>query len=178
MNFKVLLFNALGTYHSCNVYQSLKAKKEKERKISVMDKNKDFSSKKNPNDTVENEESKALVTTESYYNSLTVPEEKDGEDRYYEVFEKVKHKTRLWSVLSIAFSSVSLICSFLGWVGLIIGICGVIFALVSRFCLKFFDTISLVSIIIAIFGIVFGGVFILWPYMLDAVAAFSLISLI
>ncbi len=134
-----------------------------------MDKNYGFSEEE------KSEESKALATTDSYYHSITVPEEKeDGEDRYYEVFEKVKHKTRLWSVVSVVLSAVSLICSFFGLAGLLIGIAAIGFAMISRFCLKYFDNISLVSIIIAIFGIVFGGVFMLWPYIAGTVAAISL----
>lgn len=96
------------------------------------------------------------VTPESYYHNIS-ESSKDGEDRYYEIFEKSKHKNLGWSVASLALGVISVFCCFFGWVGLVFGVAAVACSVVSRFLLGFFDVMSVAGLILGIFGIVFGG---------------------
>ena len=102
------------------------------------------------------EKEEVEVTPESYYHNIREAS-RDGEDRYYEIFEKSKHKTLGWSVASLTFGIISVLCCFFGWVGLIFGIVAVILSVISRISLGFFDGMSVAGLILGIFGIVFGG---------------------
>ena len=95
-------------------------------------------------------------TPESFYHDITTPPA-EGEDRYYEIFEKTKHKTMGFSVASLIFGVVSLLCCYFGWAGMILGIIAIALSAVSRFILKYFDGICLAGLILGIFGVVFGG---------------------
>ena len=107
-------------------------------------------------ETTEKEET-ALTTPapESFYHDITA-EKSESEDRYYEVFNKDKPKYILWSLISAILGGISVICAFFGWGGIIIGAVGLVFAIVSRINLKYFDKISIMGLILSIFGIVFG----------------------
>lgn len=100
------------------------------------------------------EETKKSVP-ESYYSNITTPTDK--EDRYYEIFEKTKHKTRGWSVAALIFAIISVFCSFFGWIGLIFGIIAISLSVFSRITLGYFDGICIAGLILGIFGIVFSG---------------------
>lgn len=89
-------------------------------------------------------------------------ESKSSDDRYYEVFEKSKTKSMVWSVLSLVFGIVSVALSATGFVTLILGVLAVVFAVVSRVKLGYFDTKTIVGMTLGIFGIVFGAVMIVW----------------
>ena len=96
---------------------------------------------------------------ESYYSDITEVGVK--EDRYYEIFEKSKHKTRSWSVVALALAAVSVFCSWFGWIGLIFGICAIILSVVSRITLGYFDGVCICGLILGIFGVVFSGTMII-----------------
>ncbi|MBQ9070535.1 MAG: DUF4190 domain-containing protein [Clostridia bacterium] len=101
-------------------------------------------------------ENKALATPETYYHNINTPEG-EKEDRYYEIFDKSK-KTMGWSVASLVLGIVSVLCCCLGWVGLLMGALAIVFAVVSRVSLGYFDGMSIAGLILGIFGVVFGGV--------------------
>ena len=63
---------------------------------------------------------------------------------------------RTWSAVSLIFSILSVGFFWLAWLGLIFGVISIAFALVSRKVLGYFDSVALVSIIIAVFGSVFA----------------------
>ena len=86
----------------------------------------------------------------------------ESNDRYYEVFEKSKTKTMFWSVMSLAFGIASVALSVFGWVALSLGTLAVIFAVVSRIKLGYFDNKTIVGMMLGIFGIVFGVVMVVW----------------
>lgn len=109
----------------------------------------------------QNTEETALTTPapEAYYEEVDSEEAeniKDKEERYYEVFNKDKPKYIIWSLISAILGGISVICAFFGWGGLIVGGCAVVFAIISRINLKYFDKISIMGLILGIFGIVFG----------------------
>ena len=114
------------------------------------------------NEESEKETSLAMPANENYYHEVSSDnsdskENKDSEDRYYEVFDKDKPKYIIWSLISAILGAISVLCAFFGWGGLIIGAGAVAFAIVSRVNLKYFDKISIVGLILGIFGMVFGA---------------------
>ena len=111
-------------------------------------------------------EEKSLATPETYYHDINTPPA-DGEDRYYEFFNKDKPKTIVWSLASMILGIVSIVCSLFGWVGLIFGIAAVVLAIVSRLNLGYFDKMSVLGLIFGIFGIVFGAAIIIFDILVE-----------
>ena len=69
-----------------------------------------------------------------------------------------KGKTRLWSVISLSLAILALVLCFLGWVSMALCTIAVAFAIVSRKMLGYFDKITLASLIVSIFAMVFSAV--------------------
>lgn len=65
-------------------------------------------------------------------------------------------KTFGWSVASMIIGIMSVVCCFLGWSGLVLGAAAVVFSIVSRRRLGYFDGMSVAGLILGIFGFVFG----------------------
>ena len=65
-------------------------------------------------------------------------------------------KTVAWSVASLIAGIVSVVCCSLGWTGIILGALAVIFAILSRRMLGYFDGRSIAGLVLGIFGFVFG----------------------
>ena len=81
--------------------------------------------------------------------------ESDSEYVYKKVI-KNKEQRRTWSVISIVLAGLSLLlCSF-SWAGLVLGLASIGAAVIFRIRLGYFDKLSLVALIVAIFGIVFA----------------------
>lgn len=110
----------------------------------------------------ENEKTSLAPVQESYFRDITVPDNKEKTDRYYEIFNKDKPKKMIWSIVSVVLAISSVVCCFFGWIGLIIGVIAVGFSLISRYSLKYFDMLSIIGLIVGIFGIVFGSVCFAW----------------
>ncbi len=78
-----------------------------------------------------------------------------------------KQHSRAWSVASITVSIVGLLCCcFVDWLSIVLGTLAVIFAIISRRNIGYFDGISLTGLIVGIFGIVFGVASIVLEYVL------------
>jgi hypothetical protein len=106
----------------------------------------------------ESSEQKAVTVADSYYGtSLEVAEDNDNRERYYEIFDKEKNRTRIWSVISLALAVIALALSAFGWIGLVFAILAPVFSVVSRVYLKFFDGIAIAGLIIGIFALVISG---------------------
>jgi len=92
---------------------------------------------------------------------------KNNQEEY--VYKKVmldKKNSRAWSVASIAVSTASLICCcFVDWLGVILSVLAIVFALISRKNIGYFDGLSLAGLIVGIFGIVFGITSIVLGYL-------------
>jgi hypothetical protein len=86
-------------------------------------------------------------------NNETMPDE---EEYVYRTVMDGKTPTRLWSIISLVFSIVATSGCYLGWPGILLGILGLAIAIVSRKLLGYFDKMTLSSIIVAIFAIVFS----------------------
>ena len=89
----------------------------------------------------------------------------DGIDQGKMVIEP-KSRSKAWSVSALIVSILSLICCCFGWFGIICGVLGIVFAIISRRSIGYFDGLSIASIIVSIFGIVFGGVLTYLSYAL------------
>ena len=82
----------------------------------------------------------------------------NGQEEY--VYQKVmldKRNSRAWSIASLLVSIASLLCCcFVDWLGMVLGALAIVFALISRKNIGYFDGLSLAGLIVGIFGIVFG----------------------
>ena len=78
----------------------------------------------------------------------------------------VKSNTRLYSVISICLSILSVILFFLPIGGIICGVLGILFAIFSRKNLGYFDNISLWGLIVGIFGLVFSVMSFILGYLI------------
>ena len=80
-----------------------------------------------------------------------------GDEYAYRSVMKEMGKTRLWSVISLSASILALLLCFLGWVGMALCTIAMAFAIVSRRMLGYFDKITLASLIVSIFAMVFSA---------------------
>jgi hypothetical protein len=76
------------------------------------------------------------------------------------VYKKVmldKKNSRAWSVASLSVSVISLLCCcFVDWLGLVLSALSIVFALISRKNIGYFDGLAIAGLIIGIAGMVFG----------------------
>lgn len=72
------------------------------------------------------------------------------------VMRNGKPKTLSLSLASIIMGILSVTFGFLGWSGIILGICAVVLAILSRRRLGYFDGMSVGGLILGIFGFVLG----------------------
>ncbi len=89
---------------------------------------------------------------EDFYQDKTA----ESESINYEELMPQKNNRRSWSVAAFAVSVASVIFCFLPGLGIALGVFGIIFALVSRINLGYFDKISIGALILGAFGIAFG----------------------
>lgn len=75
-----------------------------------------------------------------------------------------KPKTLGWSVASLVMGIVSLFTCLFGWASIVFGVIAIVFALISRFSLGYFDGKSIIGLILGIFGTVFGASMIIFIY--------------
>ena len=67
-----------------------------------------------------------------------------------------KPKTVVFSIVSLVLSVVSLVYGFSGFIGAIFGVCAIVFAIISRAHLGFFDKKTILGLILGIVGTIFG----------------------
>ncbi|MBR2650270.1 MAG: DUF4190 domain-containing protein [Clostridia bacterium] len=114
-----------------------------------------------------NEKNTAVIASDTYYTDVTLYDaNNDPEERYYELFDEDKPKSKIWSVISLVLGMISVALSPLGWVSLILGVAAIAFAIVSRVSLKYFDGMAVAGLILGIFGIVFGIAVIMIEYLI------------
>ena len=102
-----------------------------------------------------NEKNDAIIAPDSYYLDKTEKND-DGEERYYEVIDDSKPKSKIFSVISLILGVASVLLGFTGWPALILGALAIVFSIVSRVKLGYFDTMGIAGLMLGIFGIVFG----------------------
>ena len=91
---------------------------------------------------------------EDMYNQANEPQE---ESVPTEGHASEKPKTMAYSVASLILAMMSLACCCVGWASILFGILSIVFAIVSRRHLGYFDSMAVVGLIIGIVGTVCGG---------------------
>ena len=93
-----------------------------------------------------------------YDEQTTSCQEPEGDEQKYAYKNVIRDKQhrRTWSVISLALSILSVLLTYFSWVGLVLALASVVCAIVSRKNLGYFDKLSLGSIIVSIFGIMFA----------------------
>lgn len=97
---------------------------------------------------------------EARVNSEQSENTTEGDYAYKKVIRD-KHQRRTWSVVAIVLAVMSILLVYFSWVSLALAVLSIGAGLISRKNLGYFDKITLYSMIIAIFGVVFSlvGVF-------------------
>ena len=67
-----------------------------------------------------------------------------------------KRATIAWSVAALVLSILSLLCCCFDWLGLGLGVLAIVFSIVSRKSLGYFDGLSVAALVVGIIGAVFG----------------------
>jgi len=93
-------------------------------------------------------------------NDFNEKQSAQGQDPSEYAFRTVlrngRPKTMGWSVASLVLGIVSVVCCCFGWVSLALGSIAIIFSVLSRKSLGYFDGMSIAGLILGIFGLVFG----------------------
>lgn len=80
-----------------------------------------------------------------------------GEEHIYKTVMDMKSRSRAWSVAALAVAIFSVVCCcFGGWPSIVLGAVAIVFAVISRINIGYFDNLSIAALIVAIFGVVFG----------------------
>lgn len=82
--------------------------------------------------------------------------ESTEEEYLYKSVIEGKKKSRVWSVVSLICSIISLLCCCFPVMGIVLGILAIIFAVVSRSSIGYFDGLAIAGLIVGIFGLVFS----------------------
>ena len=89
-------------------------------------------------------------------NPNTENNEKKEEQYAFIGLFKGDKKSRIWSVTSIVMGVISLLLCFLPVLGIIFSVFSVIFTIVSRRVLGYFEGLGILGLIIGVFGFVFS----------------------
>ena len=84
----------------------------------------------------------------------------EGFQEPYKAVIEPRGRSKAWSVAALILSIGSIICCCFSWVGLVCGVLSIIFAIISRRTLGYFDGLSIAAIIVSIFGIAFSALII------------------
>ena len=76
-------------------------------------------------------------------------------------------KTLGWSLASLICGIAGAATASFGFSGIILGVCAIIFAIVSRRILGYFDGKSIAGLILGIFGLIFGAAMLIYAATLD-----------
>ena len=92
-----------------------------------------------------------------------------GEEHVYKTVMDMKSRSRAWSVAALAVAVFSIVCCcFGGWPSIVLGAIAIVFAVISRINIGYFDNLSIAALIVAIFGMVFGIAMTLLTFTLES----------
>ena len=84
-------------------------------------------------------------------------EASEANEPIYKTVMDMKGRSRAWSVAALAVAIISVVCCcFGGLASIVLGVVAIVFAMLSRLNIGYFDNLSIAALIVAIFGIVFG----------------------
>lgn len=80
-----------------------------------------------------------------------------SEDFAYTIFDsRGRPKNKAFSIASMVCGVLSISFSFFGWAALVLGICAIIFSIISRKNMGYFNGFAIAGLITGIIGTVFG----------------------
>ncbi len=91
-----------------------------------------------------------------YEEDLYGYEKEDKESLEKIIDEIATPKSEGYALLSLIFGIFSVVCCFVGWAGLTTGVIAIVLAVMSRRHLGYFDTMTVIGLILGICGAVFG----------------------
>jgi len=95
------------------------------------------------------------------------PFEEHGEDYLFQtVTGRGRRKTYSWSLAAMICGIIAVICCT-GYVGIVLGALAIIFAIVSRKNLGYFDSMAIAGLVLGIIGFVLGLAVIITIYTMD-----------
>ena len=97
---------------------------------------------------------------DSYYGKYTGGTSDSGEENgyaYKTVMDGVP-RSRAWSVASLVLGILSVLCCCVAYGGLVMGVLAIVFAVISRRNLGYFDGMAIAGLVLGIIGTVFGAV--------------------
>ncbi|MBQ8879310.1 MAG: DUF4190 domain-containing protein [Clostridia bacterium] len=77
-----------------------------------------------------------------------------------------RSRSKAWSVVALILSILSVVCCCIDWFGVVCGVLALVFSIISRRSLGYFDGLSIAAIIVSIFGIVFSALLMYVGYLL------------
>ena len=93
----------------------------------------------------------------SYYGRYTDGDNAERSYAYKTVMDGVP-RSRGWSVASMVLGILSVLCCCISYGGLVMGLLAIVFAVISRRNLGYFDGMALAGLVLGIIGTVFGAV--------------------
>lgn len=92
----------------------------------------------------------------------------EGNDYLFKmVTNNGRRKTYGWSVAAMVSGIISVICCCTGYAGVIFGVAAIIFAIISRKNLGYFDGMAVAGLVLGIIGFVLGIALIIATYTID-----------
>lgn len=87
------------------------------------------------------------------------PKEKSplDDNEYYELPDSPEKRNRLWSVISLAASILSVVLCPFYYVSLVFAAIAIVGAVISRRTLGYFDGLSVAGLLLGLVGVVFGS---------------------
>ena len=101
-----------------------------------------------------------------YYGNRNDSFSEEESDVYKTVLRNGRPKTVGWSVASLVLGILSLVCCCFGWTGAIFGVGAIVFSVVSKRSLGYFDGMAIGGLVCGIFGCVFGFATIITSFLI------------
>ncbi len=95
------------------------------------------------------------------------PFEDDNDYLFKMVTNNGRRKTYGWSVASMVSGILALICCCFGYTGVVFGALAIIFSVISRKNLGYFDGMAIAGLVTGIIGFILGAALIIFAYSVD-----------
>lgn len=75
----------------------------------------------------------------------------------YQTVMEIKSRSRGFAIASLVLGILSLVCCCISYAGLVMATLAIIFAIVSRKKMGYFDSLAIAGLIVGIIGVIFGA---------------------